>query len=103
MVSSEGHRWRKPTPQIFPYLDTLNLGKVILFLMNNVNFSASDSRAGLKNTSVDMCPSLGSPDSRESPIWWNFTQTETSRPRKLVISPLPFLALHNAGCPGHIL
>lgn len=70
---------QEPSPQTSPYLDTLNLGKVILFLMNKVNFSASDSRAGLKNTSVDMGPSLGSPDSRESPIWWKFTQTGTSR------------------------
>lgn len=45
---------QEPSPKTSPYLDTLNLGKVMLFLMNNVNFSASDSRAGLKNTSVDM-------------------------------------------------
>lgn len=51
---------QKPSPQTSPYLDTLNLGKVMLFLMNKVNFSASDNRAGLKNTSVDMCPSLSS-------------------------------------------
>lgn len=41
--------------QTSPYLDTLNLGKVMLFLMNKVNFSASDNKAGLKNTSVAMC------------------------------------------------
>lgn len=89
MVSSEGHSWRNQPGAIPPnlfYLDTLNLGKVILFLMNKVNFSASDSRAGLKNTSVDMCPPLGSPGSKESPIWWKFIQPETSRPRKPVVS-----------------
>lgn len=40
---------QKSSPQPSPYLDTLNLGKVMLFLMNKVNFSASDRRAGLKN------------------------------------------------------
>lgn len=81
---------QEPSPQTSPYLDTLNLGKVILFLMNKVNFSASDSRAGLKNTSAGMCPSLGSPGSRESLIWWKFIQPETGRPRKLLVSPFLF-------------
>lgn len=40
---------QKSSPQPSLYLDTLNLGKVMLFLMNKVNFSASDRRAGLKN------------------------------------------------------
>lgn len=49
---------RNPLPDQ-PYLDTLNLGKVMLFLMNMVNFSTSGNRAGLKNTSVGTCPRQG--------------------------------------------
>lgn len=49
---------RSPPPDQ-PYLDTLNLGKVMLFLMKMVNFSTSGNRAGLKNTSVGTCPQQG--------------------------------------------
>lgn len=73
---------QKLSPQTLPYLDTLNLGKVMLFLMNKVNFSASDNRAGLKNTNVAMHPSLGSLVSSETPLAGDSSKQGQVGPRR---------------------